>query len=319
MEDNRNRRNGAMHTGWLGAFSASAIVFGMALSVGWADPLPAASETVAGDVADQSPDLTVRAIKVTGTVMIRGGDEQPWRKIENDQTLAVGDEIRTGVRGGLVMEMGPNAIVNVDRLSEVVIGRLEHDRQTNTIRTLLGVKHGKVEFDVKRVGFDNDFRIASPSDVIAVRGTRGTFKAYEGPAEVSGNRSNGFGAIVSQSRSTDESVALSQNESVEGGDRSPSQTQQKQQNVGDKLAGGGSFSLNQQVNQGGQNSLRGEESLMSTRNQFQRLPTDDDIRMLTRFCDPESEYYDADRCRRIVKLLGPKYRDLYWSQQPQLE
>lgn len=307
-----------MHIGGLRVLLALVVV-SIAASGGWADPSPAGPDADADDSVAQSPDLTVRAIEVAGTVMIRSGDEQPWQAVEKDQTLAVGDEIRTGVRGTLVLEMGPNAMVNIDRLSEVVIGRLEHDRETNTIRTLLGVKYGKVEFDVKRVGFNNDFRIASPSDVIAVRGTIGTFKAYEGPAEISGNRSNGFGAIVSQSRSTDDSVVLSQNESVEGGDRDPNQTQQKQQNVGDKLAGGGTFNLNRQVNQGGQNSLRGEESLMSTRDQFLRVPTDADIQMLIRYCDPQSEYYDAARCRRIVKLLGPKYRDLYWSQQPQLE
>ncbi|NBB84589.1 MAG: hypothetical protein GVY28_14450 [Alphaproteobacteria bacterium] len=92
--------------------------------------------------------------------------------------LPVGTEVQTGLRGSLTLDIGPSARVTVERLSHFTIGRL--NRRGEVMHTLVAVKHGKIDFKVKRVGFRNDFRIASPTGTMAVKGTGGEFDTGEG-------------------------------------------------------------------------------------------------------------------------------------------
>jgi len=205
------------------------------------------------------------------------------------------------------MNIGPNAEVSIDRLSAVTLGRLEHDADANAIRTVLAVTHGKVDFHVKHVGFVNDFRIASPTDVVAVRGTIGTFKAFDGPAEVYGHPTNTQGAIAGQARNTQEKFALSQDEAVKDGQRDPDATRRNQQDVGGKMAGGsrGSFDATQQIGPGGPESLHGSDSIENSRDGF--FSVAGGTPRLWNFCDPTSDNYNPELCQEVRDLLGRRF------------
>jgi len=257
-----------------------------------------------------APALTTTITSVAGTAMSRHGEGRPWQALAVGQQLPVGAQIRTGVRGAVTMNIGPNAEVSIDRLSEVTLGRLEHDAEANAIRTVLAVTHGKVDFHVKHVGFVNDFRIASPTDVVAVRGTIGTFKAYDGPAEVFGHPANTDAAIAGQAVNTNETFALSRNEAVKDGQRDPDATRRSQQNVGEKIAAAsrGAFDVTQQTGPGEPESLRGGDSIENSRDGFFSIASG--TPRLWNFCDPNSPQFDAERCRRVMDLLGPRFPNL---------
>ena len=136
---------------------------------------------------------------VVGQAQYRLGPEDEWKDVTEGLVLPVGAELRTGVRDQVVLELGPNADVTVGRLAYVIIGQL--DKQTDSIRTLLGVQRGKVDFHVKQVGFRNDFRVATPTGTMAVRGTEGTIVVDE-TTEIFGNPNNGNNSVNFQNNST---------------------------------------------------------------------------------------------------------------------
>jgi len=119
----------------------------------------------------------------------------------------------------------------------LTIGRLELDRQTNTVRTLIGMEHGKIDFDVRRVGFTNDFRIASPTDVVAVKGTIGTCQTFGGPMDISGHRRNGTDAIARRRTTTDDTTTVSGDQKVRGRDSGPMETFRKMSNTTRAMGG----------------------------------------------------------------------------------
>ncbi len=131
---------------------------------------PAAAE----NPADRA-QLTTRVVDFAGSVRVREATDQPWQAVEKGMVLPVGAEVQTGLRGELTLDIGPNARVTVERLSHFYVGRLARDG--NVLRTLVAVKHGRIDFKVNRVGFNNDFRIASPTGTMAVKGTGGKFTA----------------------------------------------------------------------------------------------------------------------------------------------
>ncbi len=124
------------------------------------------------------PRMTTTVVAVEGTVNIRADADEPWHPVEAGQVLPVGTEVQTGLRGSLTLDLGPNSRVTVQRLSHFTLGRLARDG--DVLRTLVAVKHGKIDFKVNRVGFDNDFRIATPTGTMAVKGTAGEYGTWEG-------------------------------------------------------------------------------------------------------------------------------------------
>ncbi len=171
-----------------------------------------------------NPAPVTTVTEVNGSVMTRPTDQDPWARVNPGDRLPTGSMIRTGIRGAVTLEVGPNATVTVQRLTELTVGQLEIDEQTNTVRTLIGLDHGKIDFDVKHVGFENDFRIASPTDVVAVKGTVGTCEAAGGWMDITGHRSNGVDAIHKRHVPTNKTASLSREQMIRGGDRGPMDT-----------------------------------------------------------------------------------------------
>jgi len=145
------------------------------------------------DVAVNPQEITCTVTSVTPTAMFRENDEAAWKALEEGQVLPVGTQIRTGLRdSGVQLALGPNADVSIQRLSRVTVGQLK--AEGDSIRTLLAIQNGKVDFHVKHVGFENDFKVATPTGTMAVKGTEGTI-IVDDQTNIEGNENNGGNAI----------------------------------------------------------------------------------------------------------------------------
>ena len=155
------------------------------------DPADAADPAAVTDAAEAT---RIVALEVVGKVQFRPTSDDPWQELEEGMVLPEGSEVRTGLRSKARLRMGANAEVTLDRLGILNIAD-PHIEPGNVLMTRLGTRYGRVHFDVKHVGFENDFQIASPGSALAVRGTKGTMESYAQLPEVHGHERNRVDAI----------------------------------------------------------------------------------------------------------------------------
>jgi hypothetical protein len=148
--------------------------------------------------AEQAPappkDLQAIFLEVDGKVRWRADEKSDWREAKVNDLVGEGAEVRTGLRSRAALRVGRNATILVDAGTSFQIPQLEQDGQT--LRTLASVKTGRVDFKVDKVGFSNDFKVATPQTTLSVRGTG--FAVNSGPlngVEVVGARTNMINAI----------------------------------------------------------------------------------------------------------------------------
>jgi len=147
--------------------------------------------------AQAAPDGEVYAlfIDVKGKVKWRANAQAAWQDAKVDDRLPVGGEVRTGLNGSrTTLRVGLNATVLVDSGSVFSIPMSVKDG--DQLRTLAGLKSGRADFKVENTGLGADFKVATPSSVLAVRGTgfAVNYGALKG-AEISGARTNAMRAI----------------------------------------------------------------------------------------------------------------------------
>ena len=147
--------------------------------------------------AQAAPDGEVYAlfIDVKGKVKWRANAQAAWQDAKVDDRLPVGGEVRTGLSGSrTTLRVGLNATVLVDSGSVFSIPMSVKDG--DQLRTLAGLKSGRADFKVENTGLGADFQVATPSSVLAVRGTgfAVNYGALKG-AEISGSRTNAMRAI----------------------------------------------------------------------------------------------------------------------------
>lgn len=147
--------------------------------------------------AQAAPDGEVYAlfIDVKGKVKWRANAQAAWQDAKVDDRLPVGGEVRTGLSGSrTTLRVGLNATVLVDSGSVFSIPMSVKDG--DQLRTLAGLKSGRADFKVENTGLGADFKVATPSSVLAVRGTgfAVNYGALKG-AEISGARTNAMRAI----------------------------------------------------------------------------------------------------------------------------
>ena len=147
--------------------------------------------------AQAAPDGEVYAlfIDVKGKVKWRANAEAAWQDAKVDDRLPVGGEVRTGLNGSrTTLRVGLNATVLIDSGSVFSIPMSVKDG--DQLRTLAGLKSGRADFKVENTGLGADFKVATPSSVLAVRGTgfAVNYGALKG-AEISGARTNAMRAI----------------------------------------------------------------------------------------------------------------------------
>src|SRR5688500_3882985 len=85
-------------------------------------------------------------------------------------TVGEGAEFRTGPRSAVQFEIPPGQTITLDRLGTVK--RIEAVRTEGSIKTDLGMRYGRVRYDVEAAGVSHDATIHSPSSSLAVRGTQ---------------------------------------------------------------------------------------------------------------------------------------------------
>ena len=147
--------------------------------------------------AQAAPDGEVYAlfIDVKGKVKWRANAQAAWQDAKVDDRLPVGGEVRTGLNGSrTTLRVGLNATVLIDSGSVFSIPMSVKDG--DQLRTLAGLKSGRADFKVENTGLGADFKVATPSSVLAVRGTgfAVNYGALKG-AEISGARTNAMRAI----------------------------------------------------------------------------------------------------------------------------
>jgi SWI/SNF-related matrix-associated actin-dependent regulator 1 of chromatin subfamily A len=147
--------------------------------------------------AQAAPDGEVYAlfIDVKGKVKWRANAQAPWQDAKVDDRLPVGGEVRTGLNGSrTTLRVGLNATVLIDSGSVFAIPMSVKDG--DQLRTLAGLKSGRADFKVENTGLGADFKVATPSSVLAVRGTgfAVNYGALKG-AEITSSRTNAMRAI----------------------------------------------------------------------------------------------------------------------------
>lgn len=155
----------------------------------------AAPNAAQPDASVASPkNLQAIFLEVDGKVRWRADEQSAWREAKVNDLVGEGAEVRTGLRSRAALRVGRNATILVDAGTSFEIPQLEQDGQT--LRTLASVKTGRVDFKVDKVGFSNDFKVATPQTTLSVRGTG--FAVNSGPlngVEVVGARTNMINAI----------------------------------------------------------------------------------------------------------------------------
>ncbi len=84
------------------------------------------------------------------------------------KSVQIGDEVRTGPGGTLMLELGDGSYMVVSENSALTID----DFMAPNLRSLVNMMLGKVRFYIQRLGGKpNPYRVTTPTALIAVRGT----------------------------------------------------------------------------------------------------------------------------------------------------
>src|SRR5688572_26124574 len=114
--------------------------------------------------------LTATITAVEGLVQVRDDETVPWQRARVGMTVGEGAEFRTGPRSAVQFEIPPGQTITLDRLGTVKL--IEAVRSQGSIKTDLGMRYGRVRYDIEAAGISHDATIHSPSSSLAVRGTQ---------------------------------------------------------------------------------------------------------------------------------------------------
>jgi hypothetical protein len=113
--------------------------------------------------------LQALVIGVEGRAEWRKSGAGDFKAAALNDLLDPGCEIRTGLRSSLTLRVGKNATVLVDRSSHVELPTIVQNGAVLVTRAAL--LRGKCDVKVEAVGVTSDFKVATPSATLAVRGT----------------------------------------------------------------------------------------------------------------------------------------------------
>src|SRR3954470_14036639 len=128
-------------------------------------------------VAAPGTSLTATITAIEGIVQVRQSEEAAWQKATVGMKLGEGAEFRTGPRSAVRFEIPPDQTITLDRLGTVKL--IEAIQRTDSVKTDLGMKYGRVRYDVEAAGLAHDSTIHSPGSALAVRGTQVSY--YDQP------------------------------------------------------------------------------------------------------------------------------------------
>jgi hypothetical protein len=113
--------------------------------------------------------LEALVLEVKGRVQWRADAKADWRKAARDDVLKPGAEIRTGLRSSLALRVGKNATLRIGRSTRIELPTIV--QKDDRLETRAVFHRGKADFKVDAVGFENDFKVVTPTTTLAVRGT----------------------------------------------------------------------------------------------------------------------------------------------------
>jgi len=117
----------------------------------------------------QGVAIVIKAIKV---VEAREKQEN-WKSVQRGQQLNSGTQVRTGAQSFSILKFADNSVVRVTENSEIVVrgDKSGSGAMTKTVELNLG----KVGFNIKKQGPNEQFRFTSPTSVASIKGTTGYY------------------------------------------------------------------------------------------------------------------------------------------------
>ena len=112
---------------------------------------------------------TLRVASMYGHVELRPVSSRAFTPLTaSAQAVKVGDELRTGPDGTVVLEVPDGSYMVVSENTTLTID----DYWSGNLRSLINLMVGKVRFHIQRLGGrPNPYRVTTPTALIAVRGT----------------------------------------------------------------------------------------------------------------------------------------------------
>jgi hypothetical protein len=112
---------------------------------------------------------TLRVSSLYGPVEWRAVSSASFSPLTaSTQTVRIGDELRTGSGGTVMLELPDGSYMVVSENTTLTI----QDYWSGNLRSLVNVMVGKVRFYIQRLGGrPNPYRVTTPTALIAVRGT----------------------------------------------------------------------------------------------------------------------------------------------------
>jgi len=144
--------------------------FAIALVAACAAPLASAQTTTpTSATAPVVQHLTAKITAVVGRVQYRESADKPWKACEAGITLEEGAEFRTGPRSNVQILIPPQQTITLDRLGSMTL--LEAVKSSGKFTTDVGLKHGRVRYDIEAPGIEHESTVSSPNGTLAVRDT----------------------------------------------------------------------------------------------------------------------------------------------------
>jgi hypothetical protein len=135
-------------------------------------PNLAGAQTPATSAPSTSPvpeHLTAKISAVVGRVQYREASDKPWIACEVGVELGEGAEFRTGPRSNVQLQIPPGQTITLDRLGSMTL--LEAVKSAGKYSTDVGLKHGRVRYDIQAPGIEHESTVSSPNGTLAVRDT----------------------------------------------------------------------------------------------------------------------------------------------------
>ena len=113
--------------------------------------------------------LRARITAVRGLVEVRASETQDWQPARVDMIVDEGAEFRTGPRSAVQFQIPPAHTITIDRLG--VVKLLTAIQRAGKVKTDLGMKYGRTDYNIAVGGVEHESTIRSPNSTLAVRGT----------------------------------------------------------------------------------------------------------------------------------------------------
>ncbi len=146
------------------------------------------------EAAPADETLVAIIVAVQGKVEYQTAKDADWLPAETGQVIPVGGAVRTGLRSAIQLRISDTQVITVDRIGMVALDQVLRENGVN--KTELGLKYGRVKFDVTSTKFANDVVIKARDATLAVKGTQGAMEVTGGHPTLAYGAPENRGRIV---------------------------------------------------------------------------------------------------------------------------